>query len=78
MLRQQSARLSRKPIPTTEFAARNRASVPAPAILEERIRIILDREKDSGQFDPALIRVFVRVIREEHGLAGEYGGSDPA
>jgi HD-GYP domain-containing protein (c-di-GMP phosphodiesterase class II) len=28
---------------------------------------ILDDEKDSGQFDPELIRVFVRLIREEDG-----------
>jgi HD-GYP domain-containing protein (c-di-GMP phosphodiesterase class II) len=41
-----------------------REGMPAVRALE-----ILDREKDAGQFDPALIREFIAMIREEDGTA---------
>ena len=34
----------------------------------EKAIAILDAEKDDGQFDPKLIRVFIELVREEHDL----------
>ena len=34
----------------------------------EKAIAILDNEKDSGQFDPKLIRIFIELVRHEYKL----------
>ncbi len=40
-----------------------------PGMPVEKAIAILDREKDDGQFDPELIRVFIDLVRREYKLA---------